>query len=176
MLLTGVSEWAPPSVQRYLSYMTGWLCFTGWQSGLTGIAFMAGTIIQGLIVLNDPSYVYQKWHGTLLIIAISCFAVFFNTVLASKLPLVEGLIVFLHITGLFVVIIVLWALAPRTNAHDAFLQYTNNGEWSSDGVSLLAGLYPLVVSLLGFDSIVHMCKRHFGPIGSFGLHADSAPS
>ena len=65
---------------------------------------------------------------------------------------------FLHIIGLFVVIIVLWALAPRNNAHDTFLLYTNDGGWSSDGISLLVGLYPLVVSLLGFDSAVHMCR------------------
>lgn len=139
--------------------MTGWLCFTGWQSGLTAIAFLAGTIIQGLIVLNNPTYAYQNWHGTLLTIAVTAFSVLFNTVIASKLPLVEGLIVFLHIIGLFVVIIVLWTLGPRNNAHDAFLQYTNNGGWSSDGISLLVGLYPLVVSLIGFDSAVHMCKQ-----------------
>ena len=48
-------------------------------------------------------------------------------------------------------------LAPRNNAHDAFLQINNGGGWSSDGLSLLVGLYPLTVSLNGFDSQVHMC-------------------
>jgi len=152
-----VSEFAPPRAQRYLSYMTGWLCFTGWQSGITGIAFLVGTIIQGLIVLNDPSYVFQRWHGTLLTIAVVCFCVFINTVVARKLPLIEGSLAFLHIAGLFVTIIVLWTLAPKNNAHDAFLQLTNNGGWANDGVSMLVGLYPLTVCLLGFDSAVHMC-------------------
>lgn len=108
-------------------------------------------------MLNDDNYTFQAWHGTLLVIAISSFAVFFNTVVAAKLPLVEGLVVMIHILGLFAIIIVLWALAPRNNAHDAFLQFTNNGGWSSTGTSLLVGLYPLIVSLLGFDSAVHMC-------------------
>lgn len=142
-----------------------------WQSGLTGetnafrqwgitahqyagISFIASGIIQGLIILNKPEYSGQPWHGTLLTIAVCAFAIFFNTVIASKLPLVEGTLVFLHIAGLFVVIIVLWTLAPRHTAHDVFLQVTNNGGWSSDGISLVVGLYPLVVSLMGFDSAV----------------------
>lgn len=118
---------------------------------------MAASIIQGLIVLNNPSYVSQPWHGTLLTIGICLFAIFFNTVIASKLPLVEGTLVFLHIAGLFVVIIVLWTLAPRHTAGDAFLHITNNGGWPTDGISVVVGLYPLVVSLMGFDSAVHMC-------------------
>ena len=94
-----VSEFAPPSCQRFLSYIVGWLCFTGWQSGLTAISFIAGTIIQGLIALNNPGYFLVPWHGTLLTIAVCAFAIFFNTVIASRLPLVEGSIVFLHISG-----------------------------------------------------------------------------
>lgn len=151
-----------------MSYLTGWLCFTGWQSGLTAICFISGTIIQGLIVLNNPTYVFEAWHGTLLTIAVCAFAIIFNTVIASKLPLVEGSIVILHIGGLFVVIIVLWTLAPRHTAYDAFLQFTNNGGWSSQGTSFFVGLYPLVVSLIGFDSVVHMCEFSLG--GSFGMN------
>ena len=119
---------------------------------------MASGIIQGLIVLNNPDYGSQLWHGTLLTIAVCVFAIFFNTVVASKLPLVEGTLVFLHIAGLFVVIIVLWTLAPRHTAEDAFLHVTNNGGWPTDGISVVAGLSPLVVALMGFDSAVHMCK------------------
>lgn len=71
---------------------------------------------------------------------------------------VEGSLAILHFGGLFVIIIVLWTLAPKNNAHDAFLQLTNNGGWSSNGLSMMVGLYPLTLCLLGFDSAVHMCK------------------
>lgn len=118
---------------------------------------MAAGIIQGLIVLNDDDYVAQPWHGTLLTIGVCAFAIVFNTLLASKLPLIEGTIVFLHIAGLFVVITVLWTLAPRHTAQDALLRITNNGGWSSEAVGFFVCLYPLVVALMGFDSAVHMC-------------------
>lgn len=60
---------------------------------------MVGGIIQGLIALNYPEYGFQAWHATLLTIGIMVFAVIFNTVLAVRLPLVEGCILILHICG-----------------------------------------------------------------------------
>ena len=92
-------------------------------------------------------------------IAVVTLCVLLNSFMARKLPLIEGCLAVLHFAGLFVVIIVLWTLAPRNNAHDAFLQLTNNGGWSSDGLSMLVGLYPLTLCLLGFDSAVHMSEE-----------------
>ena len=66
----------------------GWLCFTGWQGAICAVCFLTGTVIQGLIILNNESYVPRAWHGSLLIIAIASFSVIFNTVLAKRLPLV----------------------------------------------------------------------------------------
>jgi predicted membrane channel-forming protein YqfA (hemolysin III family) len=73
----------------------------GWQCAIVSITFLAGTIIQGLIVLNNPHYVFERWHGTLLVIAITLFSILFNTFLAKRLPLVEVFILILHICGLF---------------------------------------------------------------------------
>jgi amino acid transporter len=103
-----VSEWSPPSCQRFLSYIVGWLCFTGWQAAICSITFLCGTIIQGLIALNNEKYALEgqrPWHGTLLVIAVTAFAIFFNTALAKKLPLVEGLLLVLHVVGFFAIII-----------------------------------------------------------------------
>jgi len=153
-----VSEFAPAGTQRYLSYMVGWLCFTGWQSAITGIGFLVGTIIQGLIKLNNEDYVYERWHGTLLTIAVVTVCVIVNTFAVRRLPLVESTLAVLHFAGLLVVIIVLWTMAPKNNAHDAFFRLTNKGGWPSDSLSMLVGLLPLTLCLLGFDSAVHMCK------------------
>lgn len=37
------------------------------------------TIIQGLITLNYPTYGFERWHGTLLVWAVTLFCVIFNT-------------------------------------------------------------------------------------------------
>ncbi|KAM3421995.1 hypothetical protein BST61_g2372 [Cercospora zeina] len=153
------SEWAPQPAQKFLSYLMGWLCFTGWQCAITSITYLAGTIIQGLIILNNPSYVPERWHGTLLVIAVAAFAVLFNTVLAKKLPMVEGLLLILHVLGLFAIIIVLWVLAPTANAKNVFTKFTNAGGWSSNGTSFMVGLITPIISLIGFDCAVHMAEE-----------------
>lgn len=117
-----------------------------------------GTGLQGLVILNVSAYEPRPWHGTLIVIGVGCFAVFFNTFLSKKLPLVEGMILVLHVAGLFAIMIPLLVLAPKSNSKTVFTELTNNGGWSTDGVSFMVGLNPIVVSLLGFDSTVHMCK------------------
>lgn len=99
-----------------LQWRKGWLCATGWQVFLASVAFIVGTIIQGLIILNNELYEYKAWHGTLLAIAVIGFSIIFNTSLATRLPLIEGIVLIIHMTGLFGVIIPLWVLAPRGNA------------------------------------------------------------
>lgn len=141
-----------------LTILAGWLCFVGWQTAIVAIAFLAGTIIQGLIALNDPSYVFERWHGTLLVIAVSAFSIIFNTFLATKLPLVEGLVLVLHILGVFIIVIPLWILAPRNNAHAAFTEFTNLGGWPTTGTSFMIGLLTSIGGISGFDCQVHMCK------------------
>ncbi|KAF2178955.1 putative GABA permease [Zopfia rhizophila CBS 207.26] len=155
-----VSEFSPRFCQKYLSYLSGWLCFTGWQAAIGSIAFLVGGIIQGLIILYEPeTYVFERWHTTLLVIAIICGSFLFNTVLATRLPLVEGVVLLIHVCGLFAVAIPLWALAPRKSAHAVFTEFTNNGGWSSMGLSFMVGLLPISGSLGGIDCVVHMAEE-----------------
>ena len=96
---------------------------------LAGVCFMVGGIIQGLIALNNPTYVPERWHGTLLTIAIIASAIMFNTFLAVRLPLIEGIVLVLHLCGIFAIIVPLWVMAPRAPAHTALLAFVNNGGW-----------------------------------------------
>ncbi|PTU24240.1 hypothetical protein P175DRAFT_0553513 [Aspergillus ochraceoroseus IBT 24754] len=154
-----VSEFAPRRYQRFLSYITGWLCAIGWQCAIVSIAFLAGTIIQGLIVLNDPSYNFERWHGTLLVIAITTFSILFNTFLAKNLPMVEALILIIHVVGLFAIIIPLWVLSPRNTPKAVFTEFNNGGGWDSVGTATLVGLSTTITSMIGYDCSVHMCEE-----------------
>ncbi|KAF2729355.1 putative GABA permease [Polyplosphaeria fusca] len=155
-----VSEFSPRSCQKYLSYLSGWLCFTGWQAAIGSIAFLVGGSIQGLIVLHHPdTYVFERWHTTLLVFATILGAYVFNTVLAKKLPLVEGLVLLIHVCGLFAVTIPLWALSPRKSSHAVFTEFTNNGGWPTMGLSFMVGLLPVSGSLAGIDCVVHMAEE-----------------
>ena len=140
----------------------------GWQAGLLSVAFIVGTIIQGLMILNDASYNHERWHGTLLTWAIVSFCVLFNTVLAKRLPAVEGVVLTIHMMGLFAIIVPLWILSPRATSHEALLTFTNGGGWPSTGLSAMIGLLAPMGSLLGFDCAVHMGEYLCFPTSSPG--------
>jgi amino acid transporter len=126
-------------------------------TSIAGISFFAAGLIQALIILNNPNYVPQPYHGTLLVIAVAGFSMLFNTFLAKKLPLVEGIMLVIHVCGFFAIILPLWILGPRANASDVFTTFTNGGGWNSVGTSTLVGMLTTVIALTGSDSAVHMC-------------------
>lgn len=119
---------------------------------------MVGSAIQGLIALNVQDYVWHNWHGTLLTIAVIGFSIVFNTALANRLPLIEGVVLILHVLGFFAIMIPLWVMGPRGNAHDTLFVFTNNGGWSSTGLSSMIGLTTPMSVLIGYDCAVHMCE------------------
>lgn len=154
-----VSEFAPPRLQKVLSYYAGWLTAIGWQVYLASVCFLVGTIIQGLIALNNPTYGYERWHGTLLAIAVVVFSIVFNTSLASQLPKIELAALALHITGFLAVVITLLAMAPKSSASTALLDFQNNGGWPTTGLSAMIGLLTPQAVLIGYDCSVHMSEE-----------------
>lgn len=120
---------------------------------------MTGTIIQGLIALNNENYIFQRWHGTLLTIMIILFSVFFNTFLSVHLSFIEGILLVLHIVGLFVMIIPLWATAIHGRAEEVLLTFTNNGDWPTNGLSAMIGLAAPIGVFIGYDCSAHMSEE-----------------
>lgn len=132
----------------------------GWQVYLAGICFMVGSVIQGLIVLHNPdTYIYESWQGTLLTIGVILFVVSFNTILAVRLPLIEGILLVVHVAGLFAIIIPLWVMAPRGNIKDTLLRFTTTAGWDNVGLASLIGAANTIGILAGYDCIVHMCEH-----------------
>ncbi|KAI7347678.1 amino acid transporter-like protein [Hortaea werneckii] len=136
-----------------------WLSAIGWQVYLAGVCFMVGGLIQALISLNNEAYVPERWHQTLFTIAVVLSSVVFNTVLAVKLPLIEGVLLVLHLCGVFVVVIPLWVMAPRTPVSTALFDYTNVGGWDTTGLAALVGMVTPLNVLIGYDCTVHMAEE-----------------
>ena len=137
----------------------GWMCVLGWQTSCASSAFISGTQIQGLVVLNYPNYVPEAWHGTLLTIAVAAFSVVFNTLLARKLPLIEALVLIIHVFAFFGILVALWVLAPLADAKSVFTEFSDGGGWGSLGGSTLVGILAGILPLLGADAAVHMSEE-----------------
>lgn len=120
----------------------------GWQAASATGAFLGGTIIQGLLVLNNPSYGYKRWHGTLLLYAVLLLSLLLNTVTARALPAIQTLLLILHIAGFFAVVIPLVHLAPMSTAQFVFAEYYNVAGYS-DGLSWFVGITTSSVLFIG---------------------------
>jgi choline transport protein len=154
-----VSEFAPRKYQKIMSYLMGWMCVLGWQCSCATLAYLCGTQIQALLSLNYPNYVAKSWHGSLLTIAVAAYGVIFNTWMAKKLPLVEGIILVIHILGFFAILVPLWVLSPRLDAKTVFTSFNNGGGWNNQATSFMAGLTAGIGPLLGADASVHMAEE-----------------
>lgn len=107
-------------------------------------------MIQGLIVLNDSTYVYKRWQGTLIYWAVLVISLLVNTVFARWLPMVENATMVLHVCLFIVLFVVIVAVSP-TKHSSAFVwtEFDNNSGWSSDGVSWCIGLLSSSYVLVG---------------------------
>lgn len=113
----------------YLHIMLGWLTLAGWQAAVASAAFLCGALIQGLLVLTQPTYVPENWHTTLLYWAVIAFCVFINVAAGWLLPKFEGSLLVLHLLGFFGVLIPLLILGPKGNSKDVFTTFANMGGW-----------------------------------------------
>lgn len=108
--------------------------------------------------------------------AITICVAFFNIFLAKHLPLVEGIILGLHVLGFFAVLVPQWVLGPRTPSSDVWTSFVDGGSWGSskyhrslssilfwltslDGVACLVGMITNVGALVGGDAAAHMAEE-----------------
>ena len=121
---------------------------------------MAGTIIQGLIVLNNPDYEFRSWHGTLLVIAVALAAIIVTTFFAAKVPAIETALLYPHFAGFFAIMITLWVMGTKANAREVLLDFENNGGWPSTGLAAMIGLIASLNALVRCPG--HMSKTRLG--------------
>jgi len=44
----------------------GWITVFAWQANVASVGYLTASQIQTLIVLNNESYIYERWHGTMI--------------------------------------------------------------------------------------------------------------
>lgn len=156
-----VSEFAPRKYQRLLSYTSGWLSTLAWQSIVAVDSFLIGEVILGMIVVNDQSFMAQRWQATLLIIATVLGLAAFNFFAGKRLALAENLFVMFHLLAFLPVVVTLLVMTPeKQTARAVFTQFTDNGAgWSSLGLTTMVGQVSCIFVVLGSDSAAHMCIK-----------------
>jgi choline transport protein len=139
--------------------MVGWLGVLGWQTAAATVSYLTGKQLQALIILWNPTYQPKAWQGTLLIWAVLAVCLLFNTFFSRKLPLIEGVIVVLHIAGFFAVIIPLWVMGDRSKTGDVFTLFQDNMGWGSVSLSTMVGLTGAASCFVGVEAGAHMSEE-----------------
>jgi choline transport protein len=123
-----------------------------WMATCAQVAFLEGTIIQGLIIQNNPTYVPERWHGTLLTWAVIALPVFCNIFARRILPTLEIIGVIGHFVFFIALVTTLCVLSPRGTADFVFTTtITGLSGWKSSGIQwcigLLSAAFPLGCAL-----------------------------
>ena len=129
-----------------------------WQAGQASGPFLVGTIIQGILTVNNPTYNPQNWQGTLFVFAVVVLIYILNVWGAHSMPTINNLMLVLHVFGFLAIVITLWVLSPRNPAEVVFTQFSNGGGWSSTGLALMVGQI----------SAIYACICMFASIPSTG--------
>ncbi|KAF2497948.1 GABA permease-like protein [Lophium mytilinum] len=154
-----VSEFAPPRFQKSMSYFIGWMSTLSWQAGTTSGPFLVGTLIQSCAIVMYPSYTPTNYQGTLMVIAVTVIVWALNVYGTKTMPLVQNIMLVIHVCGFLAIIIVLWVLAPRNSAKTTFTQFTNEGGWSTMGLSLMVGQISAIYACICSDAAAHMSEE-----------------
>lgn len=120
-----------------------------WQAGNASGSFLTGTIVQALLVVSYPDYDPKAWQGTLFVFAMVVVLLIFNIWGAHLWPLIQNVLMVFHIVFFLVIVIVLWVKAPHQSAKVVLTEFTNEGGWSSMGLSVMIGQITAIYSLLG---------------------------
>ncbi|RMZ70983.1 hypothetical protein GMOD_00008658 [Pyrenophora seminiperda CCB06] len=157
-----VSEFAPPSLQKALSYVVGCASAIGWITAIPACAQMLSSLVIGMVLQTHPdlySTIGELWHTTILMILFLFLMVGFNMFLTKHLPLVEIVMLVLHVLVFFAFMIIFWTMAERQPASRVFTTWTNYGGWSSKGLSALVGLSTPLWCFIGPDGGAHMAEE-----------------
>lgn len=155
-----IAAFAPPSCSRFLSYIAGWQTALSWHATIASVLYIAATSIQTLAAINNPAYNPQRWQIVLLMYALLAMGLIVNTYLGRVLPMIESLILLIHVLGFFVLLVVLLYLTENKNpASVVFGDFVNGGGWPSNPLSLFVGTVGSILSFLGTDAAAHIAEE-----------------
>lgn len=153
----------PEHSRVFVSYIIGWLTTLAWIATVTTESLFAGTMLQGLIILDYDDYKPTNWHGTLLTWAVIALCVFINAVIPGALPRIEIGTVIFHISGFIAIVAVLWSCGTHNSASFVFTTSLNEGGWPTQGLSYCVGFLGNVATFVGADASVHLAEEVSNP-------------
>lgn len=142
-----------------MSYAAGWMSSLGWVASYAGGIYSCAQLLQVAVNLVWADNVMTGWQIFLVVLALMVVTIVFNTLGAGILPALEVASLVGHTVGLVVFVGVFWAMCrPLNGAREVFAGFENNSGWRDYGAACLVTQVSIIWSMLGSDTIVHICK------------------
>ncbi|KAH7001021.1 amino acid/polyamine transporter I [Ilyonectria destructans] len=155
-----VAELAPTRVRRVFSWYAGWITMMGWILCATAGIFATAMSIQAWVILFSDTYVYQRWHTSLIAIALTTYYTLFSIFQLKYLHYLLFFAMFAHVVGYFATSIYLLVHVKEKNtASYVFTDFTNISGWDSSAVSWSIGLLSSSIGFVNWDSSLHMAEE-----------------
>lgn len=113
------------------------------------------------MILNYPNYAAnpKRWHGTLLMWAITLITFIVNVFAIKLLPIIELIGGICHLVFFVALLVPLVTLAPRSTDEFVWTASVNESGGYSNGISWCIGLLTVTYSFVGFDGAIHMSEE-----------------
>ncbi|PPJ60911.1 hypothetical protein CBER1_06226 [Cercospora berteroae] len=155
-----VAMLAPSKIRPVSSWLTGWINIGGQLALTASAALSAGLLFQALLILNNPSYTPQRWHGVMFYWLVLAYSLAVNVYGERFLAHSNDAAGVLHLSGFVVVVIIMGVMTKDMHsASYVFTEFSNTSGWSSDGVSWLVGLLSTIYPFLGYDAAAHLSEE-----------------
>lgn len=154
-----VSEFAPARWQKEASYASGWMSSLGWIASLAGGSYVCAELVQVCVNIVWVDYEVTAWQLFLINVALLLVTILLNTLGSSVLPMLEVVSLIGHTLEFIVFVGILWGMCrPLNSGQEVFQDFENGSGWSNYGMACLLTQVSIIWSMLGSDTIVHICE------------------
>jgi choline transport protein len=135
-----------------------------WIAACALTPFLLGTMVQGLIIFNYDTYVYERWHGSLLAWVFVLVPVLWNIYARRLLVILELIGGVCHIVFFICQVSILGVMARRSTNEFVWETLIHDvSGWENKCTAFSIGLLTVVFPLSGFDGVLHMSTFCFHP-------------
>lgn len=105
--------------------------------------------LQSLVVLNNPNYVPERWHITLIIFAMLFIQGLMSIYVFWLIPWIELLAGIGHVCLFVVFVVVLITMGSHGSAYSIFLESSTSSGWTTGFISWNLGVLTCAWSFTG---------------------------
>ncbi|RPB27571.1 amino acid transporter [Terfezia boudieri ATCC MYA-4762] len=156
-------ELAPKEWANFLAYLAGAIGWAGSVFTCSSVALAIGSGLMGMIQINNPDLVIERWMVFVAYQLFNFVAFLFNCY-GRALPTIGSAFMYISLASFTIITItVLVKASPKQNAKFVFANFQNETGWESSVIAFIVGLINPNWSFSCLDSATHLAEEVANP-------------